>query len=88
MNWRRLLYGEVEKETTGVTSNKGGYHAGGRLESTLDAISMEAQSAAASPSADVWRRAFLEILQLAYDARKLVSHMNGGVMPCGGLVSA
>lgn len=71
-----------------MTLNKGGYHADGRLEAALDAISMEAQAATASLSSDVWRNAFLEILRLAHDARKLVSHLNGRPLPCGGLISA
>lgn len=60
---------------------KGGYHADGRLEATLDEIHMEAQAAAASASAEVWRRAFVEIARLARDANKLVNYMNGGQPP-------
>src|SRR5579859_2093560 len=67
----------------GVTGTKGGYHADGRLEATLDEISMEALAAAASPSIEVWRLAFLEIARLARAAKTLLSYINGGQPPMG-----
>lgn len=66
-----------------MTINKGGYHAGGRLEATLDEISMEAQAAGESRSAEVWRQAFLEIARLARDAKKLLGYINGRQPPMG-----
>jgi hypothetical protein len=61
---------------------KGGYHASGRLEATLDEIAMEAVTTIAEPpSVERWRRAFEEIARLAGDAKGLIAHLNSGQPP-------
>jgi hypothetical protein len=55
---------------------KGGYQALGRLASTLDEISIEAQVGASEPSLDTMRRAFEEIARLTNEARRFVQYIS------------
>lgn len=68
---------------------KGGYQASSRLATTLDEIGMEAKAAADSPSADVWRKAFVEIARLTCEAKRFAAYMTCGPQaPLGGMAGA